>query len=78
MSRVRIYERPEQAELRWGISWSPHQVPTYVGTASEALTAVKARDAALVEQGAGMAVTVIEWEPKTKVGKAVVSVISKG
>lgn len=76
MNRVNIVERNTTTDLRWRVKWSDGRATVHA-TAVDALNAVKARDNALVETGVGMAMTVIEWEPRTKVGKAVVSVISK-
>lgn len=74
---VRIVERQvthPEVEDRWLVVWDDAPAQTKK-TAIEAQQAVKARDEERVAQGADAAVTVIEWEPRTRVGKAVVAAI---
>lgn len=76
MNTVRIVERNTVSGLRWRLHWDA-TTRQNVATAVDALAAVRARDAQLVEAGAGMAMTVIEWEPRSRAGKAVVSMLAR-
>ena len=51
---------------------------TRMPTAAEALHAVQAEDTATVEAGAKMALTKIEWNWTTNVGRDVVRVLTNG
>lgn len=71
-STVRIVERTNH--LGWRIHWSPGCAEDHE-TAIAALTAVKDRDKLLVNSGHAAVVTTVEWEPSSRVGKAVVAAI---
>jgi len=71
-NNVRIVEMYDHA------GWTVHfgQEKVVRTTAMGALQAVKMRDAELVDKSlADIALTVVEWEPRSRVGKAVVAAI---
>jgi hypothetical protein len=73
MAIVRVEEMGDASG--WRIIWDA-SASEIVGTAAEALAALRARDQMLVESGRDMVVTQIEWFPRSTVGRTVVRVLT--
>lgn len=71
MNKVRIVETKDG----WRLSWEPGQDEDHP-SAVEALSAVRERDRVLAEAGT-VVITVIEWEPNTRIGRAAVRVLQE-
>lgn len=71
VTKVTITELPDG----WRLAWSDQDSEVHP-TAVQALQAVKDRDQVMVNAGARMMVTTVEWEPRTAVGRAVVNVVA--